>query len=212
MKPTTYKIIILEDKMEDVEMILHELKKAGLRCAHTIAKTKTDYERALTTFKPDLILADYSLPGYSGLAAFNIKQELLPDVPFIVVSGMIGEERAVELIKFGVDNYVVKDALYNLPPKIKRAMQDKQDKKDKMRAEIKLKEQHEKLLAIAFLQSHQVRAPVANILGLISLFNAENQSDPVNGEVIMKLQETAAAFDVIIHNIIKQTHEIKEAM
>src|SRR5581483_2753288 len=103
------KLLILEHDAIDVEMLEYELKKNQFEYLAEIAQTKKEYETALFRFRPDLILADYNLPTFDAPTAFRIKQKALPDVPFIIVSGAIGEENAVQLIKNGVTDYVPKD-------------------------------------------------------------------------------------------------------
>jgi two-component system, NarL family, sensor histidine kinase UhpB len=103
------KVLILEHDENDLELLLYELKKGKLDFVPKIVETKEQFSNALTDFCPDIILSDYSLPGFDGVTAFNIKQEICPEVPFIIVSGTIGEENAVELIKNGVTDYALKD-------------------------------------------------------------------------------------------------------
>ena len=204
------KILILEDSKSDAELLLHELKKSGLSFTTKVVKTASTFEEALDAFKPDLILADYSLPSFDGVSAYHIKQEKHPDIPFIIVSGAIGEENAVELIKNGVTDYALKDKLFTLVPKITRALTDNQDRKAKKEVDEKIKKQNEKLFNIAFLQSHQVRGPITSILGLLNLINLENFSDPENAIIIRNLKDAADSLDKIIHKIVEETNNIKE--
>jgi DNA-binding NtrC family response regulator len=203
------KILILEDNKSDVELLHHELKKSGLNFSTETVHTREEYERMLDYFKPDIILSDYSLPSFDGVSAFHLKQNKCPDIPFIIVSGSLGEENAVELIKNGVTDYVIKEKLLFLNQKIIRALKEADEKREKKITEEKLKSQNEKLFEIAFLQAHQVRAPVANILGMIRLFNIDNPSDPINGEVIRELQGVTESLDNIIYQIVQKTSEIK---
>src|SRR4051812_10770270 len=92
------KLLIIEHDENDLELLLYELKKGALDFVPTIAATKEQFTSALVTICPDVILSDYSLPGFDGVDAFKIKQQICPDVPFIIVSGTVGEENAVELI------------------------------------------------------------------------------------------------------------------
>jgi len=93
------KLLIFEHDENDLELLLYELKKGGLDFSPEIVGTKDEFVKALNDITPDVILSDYSLPGFDGISAFHLKQQLCPDVPFIIVSGTIGEENAVELIK-----------------------------------------------------------------------------------------------------------------
>lgn len=108
------KILILEDNQSDAELLQHELKKSELNFSSEIVQTRQEFDNALDNFKPDIILSDYSLPSFDGVTAFHVKQKKSPDTPFIIVSGTLGEENAVELIKKGVTDYVLKDNLISL--------------------------------------------------------------------------------------------------
>jgi len=202
------KIIFVEDSACDSDLINYELKRSKLVYTYEIVETREAYESALDIFRPDIIISDYSLPSFDGLSAFHIKQKKYPEIPFIIVSGSIGEENAVELIKNGVIDYALKDKLFTLAHKITRALEDAERKKQKKLADDILKHQYEKLYEIAFLQSHQVRGPVATILGLISLFDFDNPNESFNTDVIKYLQEATISLDKVIHMIVQKTNEI----
>ncbi|RKR85357.1 response regulator receiver domain-containing protein [Mucilaginibacter gracilis] len=208
MKAETIKILILEDNQSDADLLERELKKNGLNFTSLIVETRALFEEALKDFEPDIILSDYSLPSFDGFAAFIITQSVLPDVPFIVVSGMLGEERAVELIKSGITDYVLKDKLFSLTPKIERALKEALERRKKKIADQELIIQHEKLLEIAFLQSHQVRVPVAHIIGLFGLFDFEDPSAAINGEIFNMLKSSVEALDRTVIEILQKTSEI----
>jgi DNA-binding NtrC family response regulator len=205
---TEKKILILEDNKIDAELLLRELKRSGLSFSSEVVQTREEFEYMLDHMKPDIIISDYSLPQFDGVTAFKIKQKIYPAIPFIIVSGTIGEENAVELIKNGVTDYNLKDKLNFLNQKVIRALKEAEEKKEKIIAVEKIKTQNSKLMEIVFLQSHQVRAPIVNIFGLINMFNLDNPSDPVNSEVIKNLQKTVTNFDNIIREIVQKTKEI----
>jgi PleD family two-component response regulator len=216
LKPNTmnksFKVLILEDNKSDIDLVRRELKKNGLVFTAFIVENRESFENALQDFLPDIILSDFSLPAFDGVTAFNIKQDKSPDVPFIIVSGTIGEERSVEMIRNGVTDYVVKDKLFTLTPKISRALKDAEEVKVKRITDDELKAQYEKLLRVAFLQSHQVRVPIANILGLFNLFEFENPADPINGKVLNMLKLVAQSLDQIVQEIMQNTVEIKRVI
>jgi two-component system sensor histidine kinase UhpB len=139
------KILILEHDENDLELLLYQLKKDSLDFVPTIVETKDQFRNALMECKPDIVLSDYSLPGFDGVSAFHIKQEICPDIPFIIVSGTIGEENAVELIKNGVTDYAIKDKLFTVIPKIKRAIKETNERREKMIAEQKLRKSERQL-------------------------------------------------------------------
>ena len=139
------KLLILEHDENDLELLLYELKKSDLELAPKIVGTKEQFTQALADFCPDVILSDYSLPGFDGITAFRIKQEICPHVPFIIVSGTIGEENAVELIKNGVTDYSIKDKLFTVIPKIKRAIKEANERHEKQVVEQTLRNSQSQL-------------------------------------------------------------------
>jgi len=135
------RILIIEDNPDDADLLCYELKKSGLRFTYEVVETRVGFENALESFKPDIILSDYSLPSFDAVTAFNIKQNKYPHIPFIIVSGTIGEENAVELIKSGVTDYASKESLFSLSTKIGRALNDTVIRKEKIFIDEKLKKQ-----------------------------------------------------------------------
>lgn len=143
--PDPIKILLLEDNPHDIVLILHALKKDNLDFISEVADNKDDFKKKIVDFSPDIILSDFSLLSFDAVKAFEIKEYIDPQIPFIIVSGTIGEENAVELIKRGVTDYVIKDKLYSLPGKVNRALLESKEKKEKKYAEERLKENQEKL-------------------------------------------------------------------
>jgi len=147
------KILLLEHDPHDIALLLRELKKGTLHFTHEVAGNEEEFKASLEKTPPDIILSDYSLPSFNGVSAFNIKEKMYPEVPFIIVSGTVGEERAVELIKLGVTDYAIKDKLFLLNAKIIRALKEAKEKKEKLIAEQKLV-QSQKSLAEAQAIAH----------------------------------------------------------
>ena len=116
------RILILEDEAWDAERAQSLLTSAGLDFTCIVVATKALFTEKLDSFRPDVILSDYHLPGFSGEAALAIAQERYPDVPFIIWSGVLGDEAAVALIKQGATDYVLKDRPARLPSVIGRAL------------------------------------------------------------------------------------------
>jgi two-component system, NarL family, sensor histidine kinase UhpB len=139
------KLLILEHDEDDLELLMYELKKGALDFEPQIVGTKPGFIKALNDFTPDIILSDYSLPGFDGISAFQLKQQICPDVPFIIVSGTIGEENAVELIKNGVTDYSIKDKLFTVIPKIKRAIKEASERREKVITEQNLRNSQRQL-------------------------------------------------------------------
>src|ERR1700723_1237840 len=116
------RILILEDEAWDAELAQRLLTSAGLSLTAVVVDTRVAFVEQLAAFRPDVILSDYHLPGFSGQEALKIAQELHPDIPFIIWSGVLGDEAAVELIKQGATDYVLKDRPARLPSVVLRAL------------------------------------------------------------------------------------------
>jgi len=108
------RILILEDVAEDAELIEREVRQANIGFISRRAASRETFLSALQDFQPDLILSDYRLPSFDGLSALAISRKVCPGVPFILVSGAIGEDMAIEVIKSGATDYVLKNRLSRL--------------------------------------------------------------------------------------------------
>ena len=144
MNKKSLNILILEDNPDDAELVIAELEKEGYIINWDRVDTQEDFAKSLRT-TPDLILADYKLPSFNALDALKIKQEISPAIPLIIISGTIGEEVAVECIKAGATDYVLKDRLYRLCPVIERALKEAEEDKERKQAEEELKDSEEYL-------------------------------------------------------------------
>ena len=150
---TKIKILIAEHDKTDVELTQDELQKIGIAYESQVVKTESDYIKALDQFTPDIILSDYTFPSFDGPTAFRLKESITPDTPFIFLSGTIGEEKSIELIKNGVTDYCLKDKLFTLNHKVLRALKEADEKRQKQQIERELI-QSEKLLARAQKVAH----------------------------------------------------------
>jgi two-component system, NarL family, sensor histidine kinase UhpB len=128
-------ILILEDNPIDAELIEEALEEAGIAFISRCVETEEFFLTALGDFSPDLILSDYNLPKINGAQALSLTKEHCPDVPFILVTGAIGEERAIDVLKSGATDYVLKNRLSRLIPAIKRALQEAEERKERRWAE-----------------------------------------------------------------------------
>ncbi|MEQ9423325.1 MAG: PAS domain-containing protein [Cyclobacteriaceae bacterium] len=137
------KILLLEDVEVDAELTLYEFRKAALDYEHIRVENLEDFRSQLSEFDPDIIISDYNLPTCNALDAFEVAHK--KDTPFIIVSGAIGEEKAVEALKRGVTDYVSKDSLSRLPYVLDRAMNEQRVKNEKVLAETELKQSKQRL-------------------------------------------------------------------
>ena len=142
------RILLIEDVATDAELEVRELRRAGMRVAHRIVDTEEAFRRALEEFRPNLIISDFSMPQFDGMWALSLARELAPEVPFIFVSGTIGEEYAIRALKNGATDYVLKNNLLRLPASVERAMQDSSERAARVKAERDLEETRSRLDSI----------------------------------------------------------------
>jgi len=131
-------VLHLEDDYLAAELIGRNLEHEGLSCDITRVWTRADFEAALDRGGFDLVLADYSLPSFDGMSALKAAVAAIPDVPFILVSGVMGEELAVEALKAGATDFVLKSRLSRLGPAVKRALRESADRRERKRLEAQL--------------------------------------------------------------------------
>lgn len=142
-------VLIVEDEATDAELCARELARGGIPCALVRVDTRKALESALRTHAPDLIISDFSFPGaFDGLAALDLARAYCPDVPFVFVSGTIGEDRAVEALKRGATDYVLKDRLQRLVPVVRRALAESAQRHARTLAEAQLAETRSRLDSI----------------------------------------------------------------
>jgi diguanylate cyclase (GGDEF)-like protein/PAS domain S-box-containing protein len=144
----TIRVLLTEDVASDAELEVRELKRAGLRLTHRIVDTEESFTEALQEFAPDVILSDFSMPGFDGMAALSIAREICPDTPFVFVSGTIGEEYAIRALKNGATDYVLKSNLVRLPATVERAIAEARARRERRRTEAELEIARERLTSI----------------------------------------------------------------
>jgi CheY-like chemotaxis protein len=116
-------VLFVEDVPYEVELAVHQLQQNGMGCVHQRVESEHQLREALRDFRPDLILSDFRLPGFDGQSALRIVQDVAPDIPFIFLSGTIGEERAIQALLHGAADYVLQDNIKRLAPAVRRALE-----------------------------------------------------------------------------------------
>lgn len=139
------KILYLEDIEEDAVLVKRQLKQDGLNFRFDHVSEEGEFVDKINSVKYDVILSDYNLPGFSGIAALLLSKKICPDVPFICISGVIGEEMAVELIHMGASDYILKDNLSKLHVAIQRSIKDYEERNARIKAERLLVESETRL-------------------------------------------------------------------
>ena len=161
------RILHLEDSARDAELLEAQLTRAGLVSSLTRVDTGAAFEAALATGASDVILVDYNVPGYDGRSAVRYAQQHRPEVPVIVVSGMVGEEAAVECLRLGATDYVLKQRPATLVPAVRRALAEAEEHRRRRQAEFDLREtatQLEQAQAVAHLGSWTFEAASGQFL------------------------------------------------
>jgi diguanylate cyclase (GGDEF)-like protein len=138
-------LVVVEDNVIDAELVARHLAKAGLDVVMHRVQTESELVSALHEKRPDLILSDFSLPQFSGLRALDVARANAPETPFIYVSGTIGEERAIDALRRGATDYVLKTNLSRLSSAVERALREAALKSDQRKSEQQRREQEVRL-------------------------------------------------------------------
>ena len=160
-------ILLVEDSIDDAELLEQTLLQAGLKFRLQRVDTAADLSAALAQRNWDIVLSDYNLPGFSGTEALQILRAYSDYRPFIVVSGRIGEEEAVGLMKSGADDYVMKDNLARLVPAVERSLREAQNRLEARQAQLALHESEARFKAI-----------VSNMPGMVFRLELDAEDEP----------------------------------
>lgn len=181
------RILILEDSESDAGLVIRTLKKANFVFDNIRVDTREEFIEALDNYMPHVILSDHSLPQFNSLEAYKIYKERNLKIPFILITGSVSEEFAVRCLHEGIDDYILKDNLTRLPSALQNAIDKKHLEAKKHELELeqleiteKLKHQNDELVKtnkeldrFVYSASHELRGPLASMLGLLQLTSAE---------------------------------------
>ncbi len=196
------RILHIEDSIEDSELIRLLLLKDKLECEINRVETRSDVFDALQTGLIDLILADLKLPNFSGMHALEIARALKPEIPFIFVSGTIGEEMAIETLRNGATDYVLKDHLSRLGPAVRRALAEAEERTLRRHLQLRLREVA-RLEAVSTLSSgiaHDFNNILTIILGHASLLTMEYDRP----DRVLEITETITAAATRASEVVQQ--------
>ncbi|WP_262299997.1 sensor histidine kinase [Microvirga sesbaniae] len=190
------RILLLEDSVLDAELMTEALTDAGLSAAIERVVSADEFTAAVRDGGWDLILADYLLPAFNGLNALEIAREIAPATPFVFVSGALGEEVAVEALKRGATDYVLKEKLDRLPVTILRALAEAGERAEKKRAQDALQQMLDERTALLHELDHRVKNNLQLLLSLIGIEFRQAEDDQarqVLGRMKERMQALAAA-------------------
>lgn len=209
-KDTRLRILMLEDLEEDGGLIERALHRQGVTFVAHRVDTQDTFIDSLRSFRPDVVLSDHALPQFNSLEALRICRRHSSTVPFILVTGSVSEEFAVSCLKQGADDYVLKTNLVRLPAAIHNALKQRREEAQREMAESTLRKQNEELIKInkeldnfVYSVSHNLRAPLMSVLGLINLAHLESR----NGS-----QSLDRYFEMMQNSIHKLDDTLKEIL
>ena len=175
------RVLIVEDNPDDAALVLRELRRGGREVAHERVETSGAMIAALDAQSWDMVIADYSLPQFSGTAALKLLRERDSDLPFILVSGTVGEEIAVAAMKAGAHDYLMKDKLARLGPAVERELRDAEVRREVKRGELALRKAHDEL-------EERVRARTAE-LSLANTALKQQITERLQAEALLRDRE-----------------------
>jgi two-component sensor histidine kinase len=190
------RILLLEDSALDAELVTEALIDAGLPVSIERVVSADEFTRAVRDESWDLILADYLLPAFNGLNALEIAQEMARATPFVFVSGALGEEVAVEALKRGATDYVLKDKLDRLPATVLRALAEARERGERRRAQDALQQMLDERTALLHELDHRVKNNLQLLLSLIGIEVRQAEDEQVRqvlGRMKERMQALAAA-------------------
>ncbi len=194
------RILLLEDNPADAELIEHELR--GTLSGFVLKRVDSgeDFSKELFEFSPDLILSDYDLPRYSGILALSEAKKTCPDVPFILVTGAVTEDRAIEVLTSGARDYVLKNRLHRLVPAVQRALAEAEEHKARRKAEGELREAHRNLEERVKLRTAELEAEVAARERMAEALRESEHREHERAEELAAMLDAVPAPVIIVHD------------
>jgi PAS domain S-box-containing protein len=206
---TPLNILVVEDSKDDAELLLRAVKQAGYEASYSLVQNAKAMAAELARKSWDMVISDYVIPGFGGLAALKVLQESGQEIPFIIVSGKIGEDVAVEALHSGANDYLLKDRLTRLGPAIDRALKEASQKRKRSQAEQALRESEERYRRLVESCPDAMFIASDNTIvfanpAAVSLLNASSPIDLVGKSI---LEFTDPSFRDLVEEHLRQALE-----
>ncbi len=216
------KVLLVEDSEKDAALILRELRRVGYSVVYRRVETAGEMSAALDAESWDVVLCDHALPEFNGVEALDLLRRRDSNLPFIIVSGHIGEDLAVEAMKGGANDYIMKSNLKRLAPAVLREVRDAQERREKQRVEQELRVTEEELQLSRKIEqmkdefigmvSHELKSPLTVIIGALSVATSEGVPPEEAGELIRDALASAESLTVIIDNLLELSRSQQKSL
>jgi signal transduction histidine kinase len=208
---STVRIVLVEDSPLDAELELAHLTAACITHECRRVNDREDFIDELKNRTPDLILCEYSLPGFDGLSALQIAQEICPEVPFLFVSGVMGEEVAIETLKRGASDYVVKERIWWLAPAVSRALREARQRRERLMAEEELTRKVRELSVLnadleqfVYAANHDLQEPlrIITVFSKLLFKKCNGVVDAEGHEYIEHIEQAAKRMSALLEDLL----------
>ncbi|MEK6783384.1 MAG: ATP-binding protein [Bacteroidota bacterium] len=212
-----FRILMLEDLEEDAVLIDLALEKENIHFTRMRVDSPEHFTAALDNYKPDVVLSDHSLPQLNSIEALEIFKNKGVNVPFILVTGAVSEEFAVNCLKRGVDDYILKSNLSRLPSAIRHALREKELENIRRDQEVMVQKKNEELIKInaeldsfVYNLSHNLRAPLSSILGVLNIAKLDKEKSKEKSEYYLEMIENSILrLDETIRGILDYSQNVR---
>jgi signal transduction histidine kinase len=201
-------LLLVEDSEDDATLIIHEIKRGGYHCEFERVEDLVGMEACLKHKHWDVVISDFNLPQFSASAALQAVQRSGIDLPFIVVSGTVGEDVAVQMLHAGAHDYIMKENLRRLVPALERSIRDAALRRERLTSDEvlrttleELKKRNYELDNYVYKVSHDLRSPLCSILGLTNLVRYEGDVDIIK-DYVGKIEGRIHKLDRFIQSIL----------